>query len=51
MKALDAVGLTQLHKVGVADQINAAFAILKEQLLPLADHAEVAVVEDEDLDR
>ena len=50
-QALDAVGLGQLHEVGVALEVDAGQAVVEEQLLPLADHAEVVVVDDQDLDR
>jgi hypothetical protein len=50
VEAFDAVGFAELDEVRVAEQIDAAFAVVEEQLLPLADHAEVAVVEDDDLD-
>jgi hypothetical protein len=50
VEAFDAVGFAELDEVGVAEQIDAAFAVVEEELLPLADHAEVAVVEDDDLD-
>ena len=44
--------LGPLHVVGqVGRQVDLAVALLVEHLLPLADHAEVAVVEDRDLDR
>ena len=50
VEAFDAVGFAEFDEVGVAEQIDAAFAVVEEQLLPLADHAEVAVVEDDDFD-
>ena len=44
--------LGPLHVVGqVGRQVHLAVALLVEHLLPLADHAEVGVVEDRDLDR
>ena len=44
--------LGPLHVVGqVGREVHLAVALLVEQLLPLADHAEVGVVEDRDLDR
>ena len=46
-----AVGLGQLDPVGARAHVDRAVAAVPEQLLPLADHAEVAVVHDEDLDR
>ena len=48
--AFDAVGFAEFDEVGVAEEVDAAFAVVEEEFLPLADHAEVAVVEDEDLD-
>ena len=47
-----AVGLGELHEVGaVLRQHARGVALAVEQLLPLAHHAQVAVVEDDDLDR
>ena len=49
--ALPAIGLGQLHEVGQAVGIAVGVAGFVGQLLPLADHAHVLVVEDEHLDR
>ena len=49
--ALDAEGRGQLHEVGVAFQVGARQAVVVEQLLPLPDHPQVVVVDDQDLDR
>ena len=44
--------LGPLHVVGqVGRQVHLGVALVVEHLLPLADHAEVGVVEDGDLDR
>src|SRR3954449_4694945 len=45
------VGLGQLDEVRALPHVDVRVAVVPEQLLPLADHAEVAVVEDEHLDR
>jgi hypothetical protein len=47
---LDAVGVGELHEVGLADR-DRDVVVLVEQLLPLPDHAEVAVVDDRELHR
>ena len=45
-------GLGPLHVVGqVGRQVHLGVALVVEHLLPLADHAEVGVVQDGDLDR
>ncbi len=49
-QALDAVGRRQLDEVGVAFEVDARQAVVEEQLLPLADHAQVVVVDDQHLD-
>jgi hypothetical protein len=48
---LGSVGLGDLHEVRVAHEVHAGEAVLVEQVLPLPDHAEVAVVDDHDLHR
>src|SRR5688572_1319857 len=45
------VGLGELDEVGPLAEVDLGVALVPEQLLPLADHAQVAVVEDEHLDR
>ena len=50
-KRLASVALGELHEVRIADQVHAGKAVFPEQVLPLAHHAEEAVVDDEDLDR
>src|SRR5215208_2912293 len=45
------VGLGELDEVGPLAQVDLRVAAVPEQLLPLADHAQVAVVEDEHLHR
>ena len=47
---LDAVGLAELDEVRLADR-HGDVVVLVEQLLPLADHAEIAVVDDRHLHR
>ena len=47
----NAVGFCQFHKVRIPLQIHTAFAIVEEKLLPLAHHAEVVIIQHEDLDR
>ena len=49
--AVGAVGLGQLHPVGPGAHVDVGVAPVPEQLLPLADHAQVAVVHDHALDR
>ena len=49
--ARGAVGLRQLDEVRVLAHVDLAVALVPEQLLPLADHAQVPVVHDEHLDR
>ena len=49
--ALPAIGLSQLDEIGQAVGIAVRIAAFIGQLLPLADHAHIFVVEDEDLDR
>ena len=44
--ALQAVGIRQLHKIGAPLGGGLAEAVLIDQLLPLADHAQPVVVED-----
>src|SRR3954467_90925 len=44
------VGLGQLDEVRILAHVDMRVALVPEQLLPLADHAEVAVVHDEHLD-
>ena len=44
------VGLRELDEVRVLAHVHVGVAAVPEQLLPLADHAQVAVVHDEDLD-
>src|SRR5665811_855834 len=46
-----AEGLGQLHPVGAGAHLDRAVTAGPEELLPLADHAHVAVVHQEDLDR
>src|ERR1700689_2598860 len=46
-----AVRLRELHPVGVFARVHVAVAAVPEQLLPLAHHAQIAVVHDEHLDR
>ncbi len=45
-----AVGLGELDEVGPLPHVDGRVALLPEELLPLADHAEVAVVHHDDLD-
>src|SRR5262249_3545060 len=49
--SFEAVGAGQLFSVRETFQGRRAEAIVVEQLLPLPDHAEIAVVHDDDLDR
>src|SRR5947209_5030958 len=49
--AVRAIGLGELHPVGVRPHVDRRVAAIPEELLPLPDHAQVAVVHDEDLDR
>src|SRR5262245_26258212 len=45
-----AVGLGQLHEVRVPLEVGPREAVVVEHLLPLADHAQVVVVDDQHLD-
>src|SRR3954470_16391948 len=45
------VGLGELDEVGRLPHVDVRVAVVPEQLLPLAHHAQVAVVDDHDLDR
>ena len=45
----NAVGIGKLNEVWVAWQWCTGLAVVKEQFLPLANHAEVVVVDDQDL--
>src|ERR1035441_3992375 len=48
--AFEAVGGGELFGVGEGVELNGAEAVVVEEGLPLADHAEMAVVHDDDLD-
>ena len=48
-EALDAVGLGQLDEIGLGGDGRGSVALLEEQVLPLLDHAQELVVEDDDL--
>ena len=48
--ALEAVGGGELFGVGEGVEFDGAEAVVVEERLPLADHAEMAVVHDDDLD-
>ena len=48
--AWDVVGSGQLAEVGVAEEVDTGLAVVEEEFLPLANHAEVVVVENHDLD-
>ena len=50
VEALDAVGGGQFDKIGIALQVDTALAVVKEEFLPLPDHSEVVVVENENLE-
>ncbi len=47
VEALYPVGGGKFDEVGVTFKVHPAFAVFKEKLLPLTDHAEVVVVEDQ----
>src|SRR5215831_588094 len=49
--SLDAIGGRKLFGIGEAIQLHGAEPVIVEERLPLAHHAEIAVVHDDDLDR
>ena len=46
----DAVSSSQFTEVWVTLEVDAGFPILEEKFLPLANHAEVVVIENHNLD-
>ena len=50
-EGLDAEGARDLREIGIVGQIDLREILLEEQFLPLPDHAELAVVEQQDLER
>ena len=48
-EALDAVGGGEFDEVGISIEIHAGKAIFIEEVLPLANHTEIAVVHHQDL--
>ncbi len=51
VEAFDSVGFGQLHEVGVAFEIHAVSAVFVKQFLPLTNHTEVVIIQNNDLDR
>ncbi len=51
IEAFDSIRFRQLNKVGVAFEIHTVSAVFVEQFLPLTNHAEVVVVQNNNLDR
>ena len=49
IEAHGAKRLGELGEIRVALQVDPALTLLEEQLLPLSDHPQVVVVEDDDL--
>ena len=51
MKSFNAISFCQFHEIRITFKVDTGITIIEKEFLPLADHAQIFIIDDQDLDR